>query len=26
LGYSFLVSFFINDPVKVYITDKFRGS
>jgi H+-transporting ATPase len=26
LGYSFLVSFFVNDPVKVYLTDKFRGS
>ena len=26
LGYSFLVSFLINDPVKVYLTDKFRRS
>ena len=26
LGYSFLVSFFINDPVKVYLTDKFKSS
>jgi H+-transporting ATPase len=26
LVYSFLVSFFINDPVKVYLTDKFKSS